>query len=128
MPSVSKKQHNFMAAVANNPKFAKKAGVPSSVGKEFLTADKGKTFKQGGIMATKMNHEEKGEMKKDLSQDKKMIKKAVSMHDKQLHSGKKTNLSTLKKGGKVCMARGGGIEIKGKTKGKFIKMNKGGAC
>jgi hypothetical protein len=50
MPSVSKKQHNFMAAVANNPKFAKKAGVPSSVGKEFLTADKGKTFKEGGTM------------------------------------------------------------------------------
>ena len=54
MPSTSKKQHNFMAAVANNPKFAKKAGVPSSVGKEFLTADKGKTFKQGGIMKKKM--------------------------------------------------------------------------
>ena len=50
MPSVSKKQHKFMAAVANNPKFAKKAGVPSSVGKEFLTADKGKTFKEGGTM------------------------------------------------------------------------------
>lgn len=54
MPSVSKKQHNFMAAVANNPKFAKKAGLPSSIGKEFLTADKGKTFKQGGIMKKKM--------------------------------------------------------------------------
>jgi hypothetical protein len=54
MPSVSKKQHNFMAAVANNPKFAKKTGVPSSIGKEFLTADKGKTFKQGGIMKKKM--------------------------------------------------------------------------
>jgi hypothetical protein len=50
MPSTSKKQHNFMAAVANNPKFAKKAGVPSSVGKEFVTADKGKKFKEGGIM------------------------------------------------------------------------------
>jgi hypothetical protein len=54
MPSVSKKQHNFMAAVANNPKFAKKAGVSSAVGKEFLTADKGKTFKEGGTMK-KMN-------------------------------------------------------------------------
>jgi len=54
MPSVSKKQHDFMAAVANNPKFAKKAGVSSAVGKEFLTADKGKTFKEGGTMK-KMN-------------------------------------------------------------------------
>ena len=35
MPSKSKKQAKFMAAVANNPKFAKKAGVPQSVGQEF---------------------------------------------------------------------------------------------
>ena len=48
MPSVSKKQHNFMAAVANNPTFAKKAGVPQSVGKEFNQADKGRKFAKGG--------------------------------------------------------------------------------
>ncbi len=47
MPSTSKKQHNFMAAVANNPSFAKKAGVPQSVGKEFTEADKGIKFKGG---------------------------------------------------------------------------------
>jgi hypothetical protein len=53
VPSVSKKQHNFMAAVANNPAFAKKAGVPQSVGKEFSQADKGRKFNKGGeIMAT----------------------------------------------------------------------------
>ena len=40
MPSTSAKQHNFMAAVANNPAFAKKAGVPQSVGQEFVKADK----------------------------------------------------------------------------------------
>lgn len=50
MPSTSKKQHNFMAAIAKNPSFAKKVGIPRSVGQEFLTADKGKTFKEGGIM------------------------------------------------------------------------------
>jgi hypothetical protein len=44
-----------MAAVANNPAFAKKAGVPQSVGKDFSKADKGKTFKEGGSMAGKMN-------------------------------------------------------------------------
>jgi hypothetical protein len=54
MPSVSKKQHNLMAAVANNPKFAKKVGVPRSVGEEFLTADKGKKFRSGGEMKKKM--------------------------------------------------------------------------
>jgi hypothetical protein len=39
-----------MAAVANNPKFAKKAGVPQSVGEEFLKADKGRKFKDGGVV------------------------------------------------------------------------------
>jgi hypothetical protein len=48
MPSTSKKQHNFMEAVANNPKFAKKVGIKQSVGKDFETADKGKKFKKGG--------------------------------------------------------------------------------
>jgi len=51
VPSTSKKQHNFMEAVAHNPSFAKKAGVPQSVGKDFSSADKGKTFKRGGLMA-----------------------------------------------------------------------------
>jgi len=54
MPSTSKKQHNFMAAVANNPAFAKKAGVPQSVGKDFKEADKGRKFSKGGDMK-KMN-------------------------------------------------------------------------
>jgi len=139
MPSVSKKQHNFMAAVANNPKFAKKAGVSSAVGKEFLTADKGKTFKEGGTMKkvdakknpgmaklptavrNKMGYMKDGGMAhSDIKMDKKVVKKAVGMHDKQQHAGKKTNLSKL--------AKGGGIEIKGKTKGKMIKMKDGGAC
>ena len=48
MPSTSKKQHNFMAMVAHNPKMAKKVGVPQSVGADFLAADKGKKFKTGG--------------------------------------------------------------------------------
>ena len=55
----------------------------------------------------------------DMMQDKKMVKKAVGMHDKQMHGGKKTDMSELKKGGKVKkMAKGGGIEVRGKTKGK----------
>ena len=53
MPSVSGKQHRFMEAVAHNPAFAKKAGVPQSVGQEFSNADKGRKFSKGGdIMAT----------------------------------------------------------------------------
>lgn len=40
MPSKSKAQHNFMEAVAHSPAFAKKAGIPSKVGKDFAAADK----------------------------------------------------------------------------------------
>ena len=120
MPSTSKKQHNFMAAVAKNPGFAKKVGVPSSVGKEFLTADKGKKFGGGG-MATKMTKHE------DIKMDKKVVKKAVGMHDKQQHGGKKTNLSKLASGGLSSGHKAAdGVVSKGKTKGKMIKMNKGG--
>jgi hypothetical protein len=42
MPSKSKKQHRLMAAVAHNPDFARKVGIPASVGKEFVAADKRK--------------------------------------------------------------------------------------
>ncbi len=48
MPSKSKAQHNFMAAVAHSPSFAKKAGVPVRVGKDFAAADKGRKFAKGG--------------------------------------------------------------------------------
>ena len=51
MPSKSKAQHNLMKAVANNPKFAKKVGIPQSVGKEFAKADEKKGFKGGGLYA-----------------------------------------------------------------------------
>lgn len=107
MPSKSKAQRNLMAAAAHNPAFAKKVGVPVSVAKEFNQADKGKKFSKGG----EMKHE-------DVKLDKKIVKKAVGMHDKQLHGGKKTNLSKL--------AKGGGIETKGKTKGAMVKMCGGG--
>jgi len=59
--------------------------------------------------------------KKDLMQDKKMAKKAVGMHESQLHGGKKSDLAALKKGGKVKKyCRGGGIEVRGKTRGKMV--------
>ena len=50
-----------MAAIAHSPEFAKKAGVPQSVGKDFITADKGKKFKEGGTMK-----ESKSETKKEM--------------------------------------------------------------
>jgi hypothetical protein len=132
MPSTSKKQHNFMAAVANNPAFAKKAGVPQSVGQEFTKADKGKTFKEGGRMATtKMG---KPTMKPGMSTAKDGMKKPTPMADTSMMGGmgmKKGGLPMKMKDGKkvpIFMAKGGGIESKGKTKGKMIKMKSGGYC
>jgi hypothetical protein len=50
VPATSAKQKKFMDAAAHNPAFAKKAGVPVKVAKEFSKASKGQTFKQGGEM------------------------------------------------------------------------------
>lgn len=77
---------------------------------------------------TDMPMMKKGGMTKheDVAMDKKIVKKAVKMHDDQLHGGKKTDLAALKKGGCTKMARGGGIETKGKTKGTMVKMCGGG--
>ena len=55
MPTTSKKQHNFMAAVAHSPEFAKKAGVPQSVGRDFNEADKGRKYAKGGETMATMN-------------------------------------------------------------------------
>ena len=137
MPSTSKKQHNFMAAVANNPSFAKKAGVPQSVGKEFNDADKGKSFKRGGDMASSMG---KPMMKKGMSTAKDGMKRPTPMADTsmggmggmgmkkggmpmKMKDGKKVPIFMNKGGG---MAKGGGVESKGKTKGKMIAMKSGG--
>ena len=64
MPTVSKKQERFMQAVAHNPKFAKKAGVPQSVGKDFLNADKG-NLKRKTEMPLKLKEKSLDDMKKD---------------------------------------------------------------
>ena len=138
-----------MEAVANNPAFAKKAGVPQSVGKEFAAADKslqlkggprsrpdlqkvnesktlhGKSqlFKEGGNMATKMG---KPVMKPGMSTAKDGMKKPTPMAKTAMAD----DMMGMKKGGAAKkMARGGGVEVKGKTKGKTVKMNMGGkAC
>ena len=114
MPSVSKKQHNFMAAVANNPAFAKKAGVPQSVGKDFSNADKGRKFSKGGDM----KHE-------DVKMDKGMMQKAVNKHEGRLHKGQP--MTKLAKGG-TFRSSANGIAQRGKTKGTMVKMNYGGKC
>jgi hypothetical protein len=103
-----------MAAVANNPEFAKKAGVPQSVGKEFNQADKGRKFSKGGDM--KSEAMKKGGM-------------AMVMKD-----GKKIPAFAAKKGGMAASSmdkvktgsKPDGVATKGKTKGTMIAMAKGG--
>lgn len=53
MPSKSAKQHRFMQAVAHNSAFAKKAGVPQSVGREYVSADKGRFAGGGKVLKLK---------------------------------------------------------------------------
>ena len=113
MPSTSKKQHNFMAAVAHSPAFAKKAGVPQSVGKDFTAADKGRKFSKGGSM----KHE-------DVKMDKAMMQKAVNKHESRMHKGEP--MTKLAKGGGVFRKSADGIASKGKTKGSMIAMCGGG--
>ena len=50
MPPKSKKQERFMAAVANNPKFANKVGVPQNVGAKFMKKKPKKNYMGGGMM------------------------------------------------------------------------------
>jgi hypothetical protein len=161
MPATSAKQKKFMDAAAHNPAFAKEAGIPVGVAQEFSEASKGRKFRRFGgdsrpdlqkVGKPKTDHgkmnlfKEGGAMKNDIKQDKAMAKKAVGMHESQLHGGKKSDMSKLKKGGMPMvmkdgkkvpafaaksggmtkMARGGGIESKGKTKGTMIKMKSGG--
>ena len=133
-----------MDAVAHNPAFAKKVGVPKAVGKDFSEASKGmkfgkgsttrtdrqtinnpktnqgkqELFKEGGTMATKMNPGFMAMIAK---------KKAGAKSEMPSKMGKpvmKKGMDTAKDGMK--MAKGGGVEAKGKTKGKMIKMNMGG--
>lgn len=131
MPATSRKQKRFMDAAAHNPAFAKKVGVPQSVGKDFASADKGRKFSKGGdTMASKMNAGFMAMMAK---------KKGAQEGSKSDMASDKKQMMGMKKGGGVKKMAGGGlssghksadgIASKGKTKGKMIKMNMGGkAC
>ena len=137
-----------MAAIAHSPSFAKKAGVPMSVGKDFVTADKGKKFSKGGDMA-----ESKTMAKKEISfMKKKGAPASMIKHEKAEYGMKKGGIATslkahaaapaskahgMKSGGMAPSKMGSvktasgrdGVATKGKTKGTMIKMNKGGyAC
>jgi hypothetical protein len=142
MPSTSKKQHNFMAAVANNSSFAKKAGVPQSVGKEFTAADKGIKFKGGPRSRPdlqKVNEPKTLQGKTELfkkggdTMASKMNPGFMAMIAKK-KAGAKADMPMKKGGAAKKMAMGGsassradGVATKGKTKGKMLAKG-GKAC
>ena len=131
MPSVSKKQHNFMAAIANNPSFAKKVGIKQSVGKEFTTADKGKKFKEGGMAESKKMVKKEVSFMKKKGAPKSMIKHEMG----EMMGMKKGGMAASKMGAvKTAAPSRDGVAVKGKTKGAMPKMagnkgmKKGGYC
>ena len=114
-----------MQAVAHNPAFTKKAGVPQSVGKEFT--------KSGGGMA-----ESKKMVKKEVSfmKAKGAPKSMVKHEEAEMKGMKKGGMSKYAKGGIIASKMGAvktaapsrdGVAMKGKTKGTQVKMagNKG---
>lgn len=131
MPYQSDKQRNLMRAVAHSPSFAKKVGIPQSVGQKF-EAHKAK----GGALK-----------ESEMAESKKMAKKEISFMEKKggyaagggiRGAGPVTrtgtpqeefspNYRTPVRAPKI-LARGGGVEVKGKTKGKMVKMMGGGSC
>lgn len=126
MPYASEKQRNLMRAVAHSPSFAKKVGISQAVGRKFEAhkADGGavkepEMKKLPPFMGKETKAEEAKEMKVKRASPA-MYKKgemAEGIHGK---SGAKKP---------TMYARGGGIESKGKTKGKMVKMMYGGkAC
>jgi hypothetical protein len=155
MPSKSKKQHNLMAAVANNPAFAKKVGISKSVGEEFMKADKTKKFGAGGALKevdssdnpglsklptevrNKMGYMKKGGMAKGYAKggcatksDAKMIaKKEVKGHESSMHKMKKGGIVEKGTGEKYASKAAMMKHEKKETKAEEMKehgMKKGG--
>jgi len=152
VPSVSKKQHNLMAMVANNPAAAKRVGIPKSVGQEFMKADKGKRFGSGSRADAQAINKPKTNQGKqeffsrggEMKESKEMMKKEVSFMKKKgapksmikhemKEAGMKYGGSTKKMAnGGITTAKMGavrtaapskdGVASKGKTKGSMVKM------
>jgi len=122
MPSNSKKQHNLMAAVAHNPAFAKRVGIPQKVGKDFNEADKGKKFSRGGLSDATVQAINKAKTNHG----------AMALFSKGGDMKKQTSMKKYAGGGAITTAKMGsvptaapskdGMATKGKTKGTMISM------
>jgi len=153
MPATSAKQKKFMDAVAHNPAFAKKVGVPKAVGKDFSEASKGMKFGKGSgsrADAQAINKPKTNQGKNELfakggemAESKAMVKKEVSFMKKKgapatmvKHEEAEMKTKKMANGGMAASKMGAvktaapsrdGVATKGKTKGKMVVMpgNKG---
>ena len=129
-----------MNAIAHNKSFAKKVGVPQSVGKDFSEADKGKRFAGGGradrqvVNKKKTDHGQESLFKGGGMATKKMamggkaekrmmpakMEKVKDTMSAKKGAPKEQSIGSAKMGkvARMGFAKGGGIEAKGKTKGK----------
>ena len=142
MPYASDKQKRLMQAVANNPAFAKKVGIPQSVGKKF----EAHKAKGGEVMAKKLfgGKETYAEELKEAKAIKsgKISPQQYARGEQKEEAGMKTKKMAM--GGGVAPSKMGavktaapsrdGIAMKGKTKGTMVKMaggkgmKRGGKC
>ena len=149
MPSVSQKQHNLMAMVANNPAAAKRVDIPQSVGQDFAAADKGFKFKGGTRTRADLQKVNKPETRQgkselfskggEMKESKAMVKKEVSFMKKKgapasMVKHEESEMKGMKKmaSGGITTAKMGtvrtaapsrdGLAAKGKTKGTMVKM------
>lgn len=104
-----------MAAIANNPAFAKKVGVPQSVGKDFTDADKGKKFGSGGVSRADIQ-----KVNKPKTEHGKM---AFFKEGGTTMATKNNGITTAKMGTvRTAAPSRDGVASKGKTKGTMISM------
>ena len=147
MPSVSRKQHNLMAMVANDPAAAKRVGIPQSVGEEYVKADKGRKFGTGSrpdrqrINKPKTEHGKSAILAKggEVAESKAMVKKEIGFMKKagaprSMIKHEESEMKGMKKmaSGGITKAKMGavptaapsrdGLAKKGKTKGTMVKM------
>jgi hypothetical protein len=140
-----------MAMVANDPKAAKRVGIPQSVGQEFMKADKGRKFGTGtprirpDLQKVNKSDTKHGKMEifkegGEMKESKAMMKKEVSFMKKKgapksmiKHEESEMKAKKMMKGGMTAMGKvktaapsKDGVAVKGKTKGKMITMKKGG--
>jgi hypothetical protein len=127
MPATSLKQKHLMDAVAHNPAFAKKVGIPQSVGADFSEASKGMTFGSSrastqGVNKPKTDHGAAAPFKRGGLMKS---EKSMGMAKKLAMSGRngETAEMAMKKGGKTHVKKmaSGGI-----TTAKMDKAEVGG--